>query len=285
MMLRLPLRPETVKAAETLPAALRALQSARTVILRSELADVELSRRFPEPDDRMGFLACRRELREAASDNFGLGFGVVVDGALDWSIAVERAALRGQGGQLPGADSRFLAVAVTKAVAELANREAARRMGEEHVPLQDHPRIVVEEAVAMRIHRALQDGVTAYQEWTRAVEAWDGYSVLPTVALPAPKPVPGAAPSSRWTIEKVLGAWVDDWMASMVPPSTKLLRDPLAVMVDGKIRQWVSLFWRAPRAGASKDREWTPEQEKWIRAKVRERRANESMLEVSAGGA
>ena len=68
MILRIPLLPETVGKVEDLPAKLKFLAPAVRKLGTSELEDAELAARFPEKDDRDGFLLCRRAFREKVAD-------------------------------------------------------------------------------------------------------------------------------------------------------------------------------------------------------------------------
>lgn len=271
MMLRIPVHPEVLRLRE-LPNALRALGPAKHALTRSEMSDAVTAMAFPEAADRDGFLACRMELRRSAAENFGAGHGLVVDGELDWGTVVERAAAREDGWTLPPPQAVYLSVNVPEHVAEAAYKEACRRMGETPRPRQGALRAEVGELVAGRVRAALQEGLRIHQEWQHAVETWDGHSKIPSMNLPIPEPVPEAGNKDRWTLEKVLGARVQAWADALNLPGAKILKDPLAVLVDGSVVRWVSLFWRATKSWQAK--EWTPEQEKWIRAKIRELHAS-----------
>ena len=268
MILRIPLLPETVGKVEDLPAKLKFLAPAVRKLGTSELEDAELAARFPEKDDRDGFLLCRRAFREKVSD---LGGGLAIGGAPNWERIVQEACREAHGAMLHRGALKFQPLSIPEHLAQMAHGVAAGRMGEAATPLEDYLRGTVAEETARRAQAALQEGVRRYRAWAEAVEGWDGVSKLSGLwTLPVPAPPDGATPANRWTAEKVIGAWIDAWVNALVLPEVRLLKDPLAVLVDGRIVLWVSLYFRNTRANGRQ--EWTSAQEKWIRGKLRENR-------------
>lgn len=278
MKVRVPVLLETrervARLVAELPRLARAVRKSGSAMTED---DRIVARSFREPDDGLGYTICRQMYRsemvrriEALASDLVAGIGP------NWSGVLAMAAETAPPAKLPPGQRRMVDASLDEAVVRKAHDEASRLMGRAAVSWEDYRRTTAANApkVVEYARQALLEGEALYREWREELEAWDGVDAPP----PWPESLPLTAPPSlvrwegRWTAERVLGAWVDEWAASYVLPSTKTATDSLTVLVDGEVVAWRSLYYRGVVGRKMAQLPWTVEQEAWIRGKIRDER-------------
>ena len=278
MRVRVPILSETwervEKLAAEMPRLVRAVRKAGSAMTEDDRA---VARSFREPDDGMGYTICRqlyrsemvRRIEELATD-------IVTGVGLNWSGVLTLAAEAAPPAKLPPGQRRMVDASLDEAVVRKAHDEASRLMGRAAVSWEEYLRTTAANApkVGEYARQALLEGESLYRAWREKLEAWDGVDAPPAwpekLSLTAPPALQRI--DGRWTAERVLGAWLDEWAANFVLPSPRAAADSLTVLVDGEVVAWRSLYYRGVAGRKLAQLPWTVEQEAWIRGKIRDER-------------